>query len=100
MAPAPSSAPLMGYPADSSGPGYYHSAALACCRQLLGRQIRILIGLTNAVTGEEEDLGVLYEPVRDRGGNRGVVEDVSPLGEGSGADGRSAGSIRSGRDCR
>ena len=83
MAPAPSSAPLRGYPADSSGPGYHHSAALACCRQLLGRRIRILIGLTNAVTGEEEDLRVLDKPVRDCGGNRGVVEDVSPFGEGS-----------------
>src|SRR6266550_6966536 len=26
-------APLRGYPADSSGPGYRHSAALACCRR-------------------------------------------------------------------
>src|ERR1700739_3140520 len=33
IAPAPSSAPLRGYPADSSGPGYRHSAALACCRR-------------------------------------------------------------------
>lgn len=32
---------------------------------------------------QKEDLGILYEPVRDRGGNRGVVQDVFPLGEGS-----------------
>jgi len=46
---------------------------------LLGRRIRVLIGLTNAVTGEKEDLGVLYESVCDRGCNRGVVQDVSAL---------------------
>jgi hypothetical protein len=51
--PAPSSAPLRGYPADSSGPGYRHSAALACLpAELLGRRIRVLIRLTNAVAAE------------------------------------------------
>src|SRR6476646_3830066 len=49
--------------------------------ELLGRRIRVLIRLTNAIAAEQEDLGVLYEAVRDRGGNRGVVQDVSPLGE-------------------
>src|ERR1019366_7962402 len=42
-------APLRGYPADSSGPGYRHSAALdRSQRKLSGWRIRIL-GLTEAV---------------------------------------------------
>ena len=74
-------APLRGYPADSSGPGYRHSAALdRSQRKLLGRLIRIL-GLTEAVAPEHEDLGVLDEPVSDGRGDGRIEENVAPVGE-------------------
>src|SRR5258708_30914522 len=74
-------APLRGYPADSSGPGYRHSAALdRSQRKLLGWRIRIL-GLTEAVAPEHEDLGVLDEPVGDRRGDGRIEENVAPVGE-------------------
>src|ERR1017187_9216627 len=70
-------APLRGYPADSSGPGYRHSAALdRCQRSLLGWRIRIL-GLTEAIAPEHEDLGVLDEAVGDRRGDGGIEENVA-----------------------
>ena len=75
-------APLRGYPADSSGPGYRHSAALdRSQRKLLGWRIRIL-GLTEAIAPEHEDLGVLDEPVGDRRGDGRIEENVAPVGEG------------------
>src|ERR1039458_307631 len=74
-------APLRGYPADSSGPGYRHSAALdRRQRKLLGWRIRIL-GLTEAITPEHEDFGVLDESVGDRRGDGGIEENVAPVGE-------------------
>ena len=82
MAPAPSSAPLRGYPADSSGPGYRHSAALdRSQRKLLGWRSRILVGLTEAVAPEQEDLGVLDETVSDRRRDGRIEKDVTPVGE-------------------
>ena len=48
--------------------------------QLLGRRIRIL-GLAQAVAAQQEDLGVLHQPVGDGGGDGGVEEDVAPVGE-------------------
>jgi len=72
---------LRGYPADSSGPGYRHSAALdRGQRRLLGWRIRIL-GLTEAIAAEHEDLGVLDEPVGDRRGDGRIEENVAPVGE-------------------
>jgi hypothetical protein len=41
--------------------------------ELLGRRIRVFVGLTNAVAAEKKDLGVLYESVGYRGSDRGVV---------------------------
>src|SRR4051794_29283089 len=74
-------APLRGYPADSSGPGYRHSAALdRSQRKLLGWRIRIL-GLTEAVAAEHEDLRVLDEPVGDRRSDGRIEENVAPVGE-------------------
>jgi hypothetical protein len=59
--PRPLAAPLRGYPADSSNPGYHHSAALDRGRreELLGRRIRILVGFTQTVTTEQKDFRVL-----------------------------------------
>ncbi len=75
-------APLRGYPADSSGPGYLHSAALdRSQRKLLGWRIRILVGLTEAVAPKQEDLGVLDEAVGDRRRDGRIEEDVAPVGE-------------------
>src|ERR1017187_9958572 len=75
-------APLRGYPADSSGPGYRHSAALdRSQRKLLGWRSRILVGLTEAVAPEQEDLGVLDEAVGDRRGDGRIEENVAPVGE-------------------
>ena len=72
---------MRGYPADSSGPGYRHSAALdRSQRRLLGWLIRIL-GLTEAVAPEHEDLGVLDEPVSDGRGDGRIEENVAPVGE-------------------
>ena len=79
--PGPVGSALRGYPADSSGPGYRHSAALVWSqRKLLGWRIRIL-GLTEAVAPEHEDLGVLDEPVGDRRGDGRIEENVAPVGE-------------------
>jgi len=79
--PRPWSAPLRGYPADSSGPGYRHSAALARSqRKPLGWRSRSF-GLTEAIATEQEDLGVLDEPLGDRRGDGGVEENVTPVGE-------------------
>ena len=72
---------MRGYPADSSGPGYRHSAALARSqRKLLGWRIRIP-GLTEAIAAEQEDLGVLDEAVGDRRGDGRIEEYVAPVGE-------------------
>src|SRR5580765_3743923 len=74
-------APLRGYPADSSGPGYRHSAALdRSRRKLLDRRTRVL-GLAEAVAAEHEDLGVLDEPVGDCRGDGRIEENVAPVGE-------------------
>ena len=79
--PRPWSAPLRGYPADSSGPGYRHSAALAWSqRKLLGWRNRIL-GFTEAIAAEHENLGVLDEAVGDRRGDGRIEENVAPVGE-------------------
>jgi hypothetical protein len=73
---------LRGYAADSSGPGYRHSAALdRSQRKLFGWRIRILVGLTEAIAPEQEDLGVLDEAVGDRRGDGRIEEDVAPVGE-------------------
>jgi len=48
--------------------------------QLLGRRIRSF-GLAQAVTTQQEDFGILYEPVGDSGGDGRVEEDVAPVGE-------------------
>ena len=48
--------------------------------QLLGRRIRIL-RLAQAVAAQQEDFGILHEPVGDGGGNGCVEEDVTPVGE-------------------
>src|ERR1022692_3556821 len=48
--------------------------------QLLGWRIRIL-GLTEAVAPEQEDLGVLDEAVGDRRGDGRIEEYVAPVGE-------------------
>lgn len=48
---------MRGYPADSSVPGYRHSAALDRGQpQLFGGRIRILVGFAEAVATEQEDL--------------------------------------------
>src|SRR5260370_37444464 len=73
-------APLRGYPADSSGPGYINSAALdRSQRKLLGWRIRIL-ELTEAVAPEHEDIGVFDEPVGDRCGDGRIFENIAPVG--------------------
>src|ERR1035437_2844634 len=75
-------APLRGYPADSSGPGYRHSAALdRCQRSLLGWRIRILVGLAEAIAPEQEDLAVFDETVGDGRRDDRNEEDVAPVGE-------------------
>jgi len=64
--------------------GYHHSAAHACCRAPLlcgGRRIRFVVALTKALTTQQENLGVLDEPVGDSGSDGGVVEDVASVGE-------------------
>ena len=72
---------MRGYPADSSGPGYRHSAALdRSQRKLLGWRIRVF-GLAEAVATEHEDLGGLDEPVGDSRGDGRIEENVAPVGE-------------------
>jgi hypothetical protein len=62
--------------------GYRHGAAPALNRPLLLLGWLILICFAEAVAAEQEDLGVLNQPVGDSSGDGGVVEDVAPLGEG------------------
>ena len=47
---------------------------------LLGWRIRIL-RFTEAIAAEQEDLGVLDEPVGDRRGDGRIEENVAPVGE-------------------
>src|SRR6202012_3681311 len=76
------SAPLRGYPADSSVPGYRHSAALdRSQRELLGWRIRILVGLTEAIAPRQENLGVFDKAVGNRRRDRRIEKDVAPVGE-------------------
>ena len=56
---------------------------LVAGRLLGGRWIEMSIALPKAVAAEQEDLGVLDETIGDDRGDGGVVEDVSPVGEGS-----------------
>src|ERR1700733_7796056 len=80
--PPPSAAPLRGYPTDSSGSGYHHSAAPGRGRKRLPfRRTGVLVGLAKTVASEQEDLGVLHQPVGNGSGNRCVVENVSPVRE-------------------
>src|SRR5271170_3351786 len=48
--------------------------------KLLGWRIRIL-GFTEAIAAEQEDLGVLDEAVGDGRGDGGIEENVAPVGE-------------------
>jgi len=48
--------------------------------KLLGWRIRVL-GLTEAIAAEQEDLGVLDEAVGDRRGDGRIEENVAPVGE-------------------
>ena len=48
--------------------------------RLRGWRIRIL-GLAEAITAEQEDLGVLDEAVGDRRGDGRIEENVAPVGE-------------------
>ena len=45
--------------------------------QLLGRRIGDFVGFAQTVTAEQEDLGVLDEPVGDGGSDGGVEKDVA-----------------------
>jgi hypothetical protein len=40
-----------------------------------------ILGLAQTLAAQQEDLGVFHQAVRDRGGDRGVEEDVAPVGE-------------------
>src|ERR1700693_3351637 len=76
------SAPLRGYPADSSGPGYRHSAALdRSQRKLIGWGIRILVGLAESIAAEQENLGVFDKAVGNRRGDGRIEKDVAPVGK-------------------
>ena len=61
-------------------PGYHHSAAHDRSR-LLGRRIGIFVGFAQTIASQQEDLGVLDEPVGDGGGDGRIKEDVAPVGE-------------------
>jgi hypothetical protein len=78
--PRPLAAPLRGYPADSSGPEYRHSAAPDRGRQLLSRRCRTVFGFAKAIAAE--DLRVFHEPIHDCSGDCRIEEDVAPFGEG------------------
>src|SRR5229473_617617 len=100
-APAPHGSAVVGLAGRLLGTGYRHSAAHACCRPLFGgRRIRISVAFAKAVATEQEDLGVLDQPVGDGGSDGGVVEDVAPVGEGcvSGNDGGSFVAVARGDD--
>ena len=49
--------------------------------QLLGRRIGML-GFAKTIATQQEDFGILHEPVRDGGGDGRVEENVAPIGEG------------------
>ena len=80
--PRPLAAPLRGYPADSSGPGYRHSAAPDRSRQLLSRRCGTVFGFAKAVAAEQEDLRVFHEPIHDCRGDGGIEKDVAPFRKG------------------
>ena len=76
------SAPLRGYPADSSGPGYRTARRLFVAGRLDRRRIGFLRGrITETATAEQEDFRVLHQTIGDGCRNGGVVEDVTPVGE-------------------
>ena len=49
--------------------------------RLLSRRCRSGFGFAEAVAAEQEDLGVLDQPIHDGRGDGGVVEDVAPFGK-------------------
>src|ERR1051326_8840804 len=79
--PAPRAAPLRGYPADSSVRDITTVRRLLGAGLSIGRRIRILVGLAQTVSTEQEDFGVFDETVRNRCGDRCVIEDVAPVGK-------------------
>ncbi len=72
---------MWSYPADSSEPGYHHSAALALNQPLFFLWL-VLIAFAKAIATEQEDLGVFHQTVGNGGRDGGVVKNVAPFGEG------------------
>src|SRR6202162_1849453 len=63
-------------------PGYHHSAARHRSRlRFLSRRIGTLVVLAQAVAAQQEDLGVLHQPVGNGGRDGRIEEDVAPVGE-------------------
>ncbi len=87
-APAPMGSAVVGLAGRLLGAGYHHSAAHACCRPLCGgRRNWFTAALAKTVTAQQENFGVLDQPVGNGGSDGGVVEDVAPVGErGVGSD--------------
>lgn len=78
--PPAAAAPLWGYPADSSARDIVTARRMTGAGSL-GRRIRIPGGLAQAFPAEQNDLGILDKPVGDSGGDRGIEQDVAPVGE-------------------
>lgn len=47
-----------------------------------GRRIGVLIQFAKTIAAQQEDLGVLHQPVGDRSGDGRIEEDVATVGKG------------------
>jgi hypothetical protein len=81
--PRPLAAPLRGYPVDSSARDIATARRMNVTGELLSRRCGRVLGFTEAVAAEEEDLRVFDETIHDGSGDGGVEENVTPVREGS-----------------
>src|SRR5436309_2405248 len=79
--PALPSAPLRGYPADSSVRDITTARRFLEAGESIRRRIWIFVGLSQAVAAKQKDLGVFDKPIGNGSGDGRIKEDVAPLGK-------------------
>jgi hypothetical protein len=77
----PLAAPLRGSPGGLLRSGYLTERRLTEAG-LLFRRIGVSAGLAQTVAAQQEDLGVLDQPIGNRSGDGRIKEDVAPVGKG------------------
>src|SRR6266571_8164631 len=75
------SAPLRGYPADSSVRDITTARRFLEAGESIRRRIRILVALAQTVAAKQKDLRVLDKPIGNGGSDGRIKEDVAPVGK-------------------